>query len=170
MLAEPQEKSTDEKKPHHDNHRDDVEKVRDRNVFIVYSHEKLQDCIHELLSNLYWVFSLHEWRKKASRTFAGTGKPDGTAPYSSDIANVLPHAVHSYAITFPNRTVRGTSCRPSHMLASTSAMGAPFCFHDIDADGAGLLHRETQPFLCLKRLRRKMSNEPWNTRTLALFS
>lgn len=45
MLAQPQEKSADDEKSHHKNHADYVEHVRNRKIFIVCSHEKLQEHV-----------------------------------------------------------------------------------------------------------------------------
>jgi hypothetical protein len=39
----------------------------------------------------------------------GAGRSEGTAPSKRGMGKLLPHAVHSYATTFPNNNVWGTN-------------------------------------------------------------
>ena len=39
----------------------------------------------------------------------GGGKSEGTAPSKRGMAKLFPHAVHSYATTFPNNNAWGTN-------------------------------------------------------------
>ncbi|MEO6923076.1 MAG: hypothetical protein ABI142_04570 [Bryocella sp.] len=76
-LANPKEKTSNDKERHYGNHSDYVEQVREWEIVIVCSHEKLQshavlpDSLEKREPDFYFIFTLHMWREKLSRTFAG---------------------------------------------------------------------------------------------------